>query len=109
MDAQRLFVAWYRCVRDGYEHAVTDEEFAVRFRQHEGCCRAVCGHDVTMDSVLAAPGATCPRCQTRLCIRRSVFLTQARHRRSGSRRWLKRHPVPCRAATEPRVRTEAGA
>lgn len=89
----RIFVTWHRCVTDGKEHAITDEEFASDLRRAEGRCEAVCGYVVTLESMMAGPGRNCRRCQTYLEARETLRsmnermaqqgLPVRRHRRPG--------------------------
>jgi hypothetical protein len=101
VDGQRsqgLFVAWYRCALDGHEHAVGDEEFAAGAYRQQGRYRAVCGHEVTVDSVLVEPGAACPQCQADLYVWGGVLQESGRHRKSGPSRWLRWQPSRRRIA-----------
>jgi hypothetical protein len=68
----RLYVMWYRCVADGHDHAVTDEEFARGVHRHEGRYEAVCGHRVLIGSVLAPPAPPCARCHAYLVARATL-------------------------------------
>lgn len=58
-----LYVSWYRCVRDGLAHAVTDEEFLRGIRLRQGRYRSLCGHEVLIHSCLVPAGRPCPRCR----------------------------------------------
>ncbi len=61
IEAERLFVTWFRSGTDGQDHAITDEANALA---HERCedAEAVCGHVVTPVSLTFPPGPRCPAC-----------------------------------------------
>lgn len=97
-----LYVTWHRCVVDGFDHAVTDEEFAKRGARPAGCRRAVCGHMLMMGSALAPPGPPCESCDTYLSTLARLRLTQEHQaeRPSALRRLLRHFQSP--AACGPR-------
>lgn len=67
----RLYVAWYRCVVDDRDHAITDEDFARGINRREGRYDAVCGHQVLIGSVMLAPRPRCTRCRAFVTTRTS--------------------------------------
>lgn len=91
----KLLGAWHRCVVDGRDHVVRDEEFGHGDRARTGRYRAVCGHVVVPGSMLLPPAPACHRCMS--CVRAHDRLGQAnqptpsehpRHRRPGFLRRL---------------------
>ncbi len=60
--ATRVYTTWFRCVRDGRDHAVTDEEFAASTAPFPGHYRAICDHLVQIAPAVAPPGQACARC-----------------------------------------------
>jgi hypothetical protein len=88
---ERLYVAWHRCVLDGRDHAVTDEEFARGRKEHtQGRYESVCGHVVLIGSMLLPPGPVCARCHAYLVARATLRsaeqrLGPTRHRKPS--RW----------------------
>ncbi|MFI6025098.1 hypothetical protein [Amycolatopsis magusensis] len=67
---QRVYVTWYRCIADHFEHAVTDEEFARGLHRGAGWHRALCGHQLYTGSCLLPPARPCPRCLFLVAARR---------------------------------------
>ncbi len=61
-DACRLFVTWQSNLYDGYDHAITDEEFALGGQQQYGQYAAICGTKVCLTDSFLPPGPPCPRC-----------------------------------------------
>lgn len=111
MEGHRLFVAWYRCVCDSQQHAVTDEEFAAGPLRHQGCYRSVCGHEVVVDSALTGPSAACSGCRRHLCVRAALSRVSGQHQKPGPSRWLRLLPSHRRGpvrhvAAEPRTVAE---
>ncbi|MGH3438240.1 MAG: hypothetical protein ACRDRN_17460 [Sciscionella sp.] len=82
-----LYWTWYRCVTDGCDHAVTDEEFARGVREETGTYVSVCGHRVLIGSMLARPGPPCVRCHKYLLAQRTL-------RGAGERLGEPRHGKP---------------
>lgn len=81
---RRLYVTWYRCVADNLDHAVTDEAFAHGVALQEGRYRALCGHELLIDSCLVPPGRPCVDCNALLCLHHRP----AEHERHGKpSRW----------------------
>lgn len=80
--APRLLVTWHRCVIDGFDHAVTDEEFTWGASRLQGRYGGVCGHLVAVDSMLLPPAPPCPRCRAVL---RANAAERAKSRRSARR------------------------
>jgi hypothetical protein len=104
MTGEKIFTAWMT-TRDGFDHAVTDEEFHDNRPEPE----AVCGTVVELAAMEAPPGPRCPRCVAFLAARQSIRdlnqrLDGPRHRRPA---WWQRilHPgasaaVPSQRAAE---------
>jgi hypothetical protein len=85
---RRLYVTWYRCVTDDLDHAVTDEAFAHGVALHEGRYRALCGHEVFIDSCLVPPGRPCVACFALVRLRnRPAPPVADRARRREPSRW----------------------
>lgn len=88
----RLYVTWQRCMCDGRDHAVTDEEFAGGALRHDGRYESVCGHVVTLGSAMLPRGPVCSHCHAFLVARASSRSAEermgpVRHRKPG---WLHR-------------------
>ncbi len=75
------YVAWYRCVVDGLDHAVTDENFARGVHEKQGRYASVCGHVVLIGPALLAPGGRCPYCCAHLADLRSIARPTSHRRR----------------------------
>lgn len=100
----RLRVTWHRCVIDGHDHAVTDEEFTFGVNRVHGRYEAVCGHLVTIDSMLLPPSAACPFCVAvvRTNARASTDHTTRVRRKAGPlRRLFRRTKTPAVSRTVP--------
>lgn len=99
--AAGFFVVWQTSADDGYQHAITDEEFTFGKGTTEGRFEAVCGHYMVLADSFKAPGRFCPRCvvfvRARMSMRpldqrltvvrksvfsrfRSMFCSRPRHR-----------------------------
>ncbi|WP_153033863.1 hypothetical protein [Amycolatopsis sp. YIM 10] len=95
-----LYVSWHRCVVDGYDHAVTDEQFAAGRSERLGRYESVCGHVVDVAPMLWSPGEPCTRCLLYLEARdglRTVArrMPPRRHRKPGLwRRLFSRSEAP---------------
>jgi hypothetical protein len=117
--AESLYVAWHRCVADGQDHAVTDEEFARGRQEHtQGRYAAVCGHVALVGSMLLPPGRVCARCHAYLVARpaqRPVAPQFGAHRHRKPGVWgrlcghLQTPAVPLPRAENGRSLTPAGA
>lgn len=57
----RLYSTWFTSTADGYEHAVTDDEFA-RSRRAGGEPASLCGHRVLLVPLTVPPGPHCRGC-----------------------------------------------
>lgn len=97
---QRLYMTWFRCLADGCEHAVTDEEFARRNDTPAGRVSALCGHRVRFAPLIASDRPHCLRCRAVLQAHHRTVSQLAgghRHRRPGVLRrlaaWLSMAPV----------------
>jgi hypothetical protein len=60
----RLWTVRVRCVVDGWDHAVTDDNMAAGIAAGQGRYRAMCGVVITPDALTVPPGHLCPRCRT---------------------------------------------
>ncbi|TQJ00916.1 hypothetical protein FB471_0567 [Amycolatopsis cihanbeyliensis] len=65
-ETTRIYTTWFRCVRDGRDHAVTDEEFAAPTAPFPGQYRAICDHLVQIAAAVTPPGQACPHCMDTL-------------------------------------------
>ncbi|WP_027946530.1 hypothetical protein [Amycolatopsis taiwanensis] len=92
----RLFVSWQTSIGDGFDHAITDEEFTVGHRRQRGEFEAVCGAVICLADSHSPPGPSCPRCSAlvlgpaivhRVDLGRRAY----RHRRPGLLRRLFGH------------------
>ncbi len=110
---RQVYVQWYRCVIDGLDHAVRDENFARGLHDGHGRYDAICGHQVLIGSTLLPPGTRCPRCSVYLRAIASRPLVEARmrphrHRKpSRLRRLFQPHKPP--AVPSPRLLLVASA
>ena len=108
------YVTWSRCLVDGRNHAVTDEEFASGVRHQTGCFQALCGHQLMIDSSLMPPGPPCVRCRAYLAAVAAVRETIERANAPKRRRkalWSRfiRHAqssviTPSNVMADPKVR-----
>lgn len=103
--AEQLFTAWMTSTTDGYDHAVTDEEFTAHRPEPE----AVCGAVLYLAPMEQAPGSRCPRCVAFLEARATLptleqRLGVRRHRRAG---WLYRLVQATLSPVVPRPRASA--
>ena len=111
-----LYLSWHRCIVDGRDHAVTDEQFLVGMQAGQGRYEAVCGHVLDVESLLFPPGSPCARCHTCLAERASLRdvaerMVRSRHRkRSIWRRLFARSctQVPTEAGRPPTEPAPAG-
>ncbi len=62
---ERLFTTWVTSL-DRIDHAVTDEEYAVRLFENRGVFVAVCGTEFLPGPMESAPGPPCLRCMKSL-------------------------------------------
>ncbi|MEV6441145.1 hypothetical protein [Amycolatopsis sp. NPDC051716] len=88
-----LYLSWHRCVADGRDHAVIDEQFLAGMQARQGRYETVCGHVLNAESLLFAPGTPCARCHTYLAALASLRDVAARmagprHRKGSSWRRL---------------------
>jgi hypothetical protein len=59
---ERLHTGWFAGMRDGRDHAVTDEEFARRGEHPAGHVWVICGHVVDLAPMVAPSRPPCGRC-----------------------------------------------
>jgi hypothetical protein len=64
MRPGRLWTVRVRCVVDGWDHVVTDDNMAAGIAAGQGKYTAMCGVVIIPDALPAPPGLPCPRCKT---------------------------------------------
>jgi len=80
---EQLWLSWMSCLHDGLDHAVTDEELTSGLHRDNGVYQAICGHTVTPQAMISAPGRSCTTCRTTL----DAQLRPA-HKQAWWRRWF---------------------
>ncbi|MGI9000842.1 MAG: hypothetical protein ACR2GH_04175 [Pseudonocardia sp.] len=63
---EKLWLSWMSCINDDLDHAVTDQELTTGQHHDDGVYQAICGHTVTPQAMITAPGRSCIPCRTTL-------------------------------------------